>query len=140
VSKGIGAEMSNERGNYEGSSRKKGVGPWSAGNHTIDVRPKNWLTPVALLTLREKSSYGYELMDRIARFGFEAINPGTLYRALRHMETEGLCESKWETSNGSGPACRVYSVTEAGEAYLDSWAEGCKKYQKVLDAFYLAYS
>src|SRR4051794_32275838 len=86
-----------------------------AGNGVIDVRPKNWLTPVALLTLREKSSYGYELMDRIAGFRFEGINPGTLYRALRHMEKEGLCESEWETSNG-GPACRVYSVTNDGEA------------------------
>lgn len=129
--------MSDEMRNCDGASRK-GV-PWSAGNHAIDIRPKNWLTPVALLTLREKSSYGYELMDRIAEFGFETINPGTLYRALRQMEKEGLCESEWETSNG-GPACRVYSVTEAGEAYLGSWAEGCKKYQKVLDAFYLAYS
>jgi PadR family transcriptional regulator, regulatory protein PadR len=112
----------------------------SAGKHAIDVRPKNWLIPVALLSLREKSSHGYELMDRIARFGFEQINPGTLYRALRQMENEGLCESEWETSNGgSGAACRTYSVTDAGEAYLGSWAEGCKKYQKVLDSFYLAY-
>src|SRR5215212_4335010 len=108
-----------------------------AGNGAIDVRPKNWLTPVALLTLREKSSYGYELMDRIA--GFEAINPGTLYRALRYMEKEGVCESEWETSNG-GPTCRVYSVTNDGEAYLASWAEGCKEYQRVLDSFYLAYA
>ncbi len=115
--------------------------PRSLGNHAIDVRPKNWLVPVALLTLREKSSHGYELMDRIAGFGFEQINPGTLYRALRKMEKEGLCESEWETSNGggSGAACRTYSVTDAGETYLESWAEECKKYQRVLDTFYLAY-
>jgi PadR family transcriptional regulator, regulatory protein PadR len=94
---------------------------------------------VALVTLREKSSHGYELMERIAGFGFETINPGTLYRALRKMEKEGLCASEWEASNGSGPACRVYSVTDAGEAYLGLWAKGCEKYQKFLDAFYLAY-
>jgi PadR family transcriptional regulator PadR len=124
--------MSDEIKNQKGESRL-------GGNWAIDVRPKNWLTPVALLTLREKSSYGYELMDRIAQFGFESINPGTLYRALRHMEKEGLCESEWETSNG-GPACRVYSVTDSGESYLFSWAEGCKEYQRVLDSFYLAYT
>ena len=97
------------------------------------------MTPVALVMLREKSSHGYELMERIAQFGFESINPGTLYRTLRKMEKEGLCETRWEPSNG-GPACRVYSVTNAGEAYLGSWAEGCEKYQRVLDSFYLAYS
>lgn len=109
-------------------------------HHDIDVRPKNWLVPVALLTLREKSSHGYELMDNIVGFGFEQINSGTLYRALRQMEKDGLCESEWETSNGGGgAACRTYSVTDNGEAYLGSWAEGCKKYQRVLDTFYLAY-
>ena len=77
-------------------------------------------------------------MERLGGFGFEEINPGTLYRTLRQMEKQGLCVSGWETSNG-GPACRMYSMTEAGEAYLVSWAEGCKNYQRVLDAFYLAY-
>jgi PadR family transcriptional regulator, regulatory protein PadR len=54
------------------------------------------------VTLREESTYGYVLMERLWEFGFEEINPGTLYKALRQMEKEGLCESEWETSNG-GP-------------------------------------
>jgi PadR family transcriptional regulator PadR len=133
VRKGMGKRVSDEIRRREGAPR-------SIGNHAIEARPKNWLTPVALLTLREKSSHGYELMERIAGFGFEAINPGTLYRTLRQMEKDGLCESEWETSNGSGPACRVYSVTGTGKACLDSWAEGAKKYQRILDSFYLAYN
>jgi PadR family transcriptional regulator len=52
----------------------------------IEVRPKNWLTPVALVILREESSYGYELMERLEEFGFEQIRAGTLYRTLRQME------------------------------------------------------
>jgi poly-beta-hydroxybutyrate-responsive repressor len=89
--------------------------------------------------LREEGSHGYVLMERIAEFGFEQINPGTLYRTLRKMEKDGLCETAWETSNG-GAACRVYTITEAGEGYLESWAEGCKKYQLVLDSFFLAHT
>jgi PadR family transcriptional regulator, regulatory protein PadR len=125
--------MTNEITNRQGTLR-------SAGNRAIDVRPKNWLTPVVLVTLREKGSHGYELMERIARFGFEAINPGTLYRALRQMENEGLCESEWQTSKECGPACRVYSLTDAGEAYLGLWAEACERYQRILDSFFLAHS
>ena len=94
---------------------------------------------MALVLLREDPSHGYELMERLEKFGFEQINPGTVYRTLRQMENEGLCESGWNTS-ASGPACRVYSVTSAGEAYLTSWAEECNKYQLVLDSFYQAYS
>ena len=120
--------------NHDGESR------FGAGlNTNTDVRPRNWLTPVALAMLREESSHGYVLMERIAQFGFEQINPGTLYRTLRKMEKDGLCETAWETANG-GAACRVYTITDAGEGYLESWAEGCKKYQLVLDSFFLAHT
>jgi PadR family transcriptional regulator PadR len=104
----------------------------------VEIRPRNWLVPVVLVTLREWNSYGYELMERVAAFGFEAMNPGTLYRTLRQMEKEGLCVSKWETSKG-GPARRVYSITEAGEAYLDFWAESLEQYRQVMDSFFRLY-
>jgi DNA-binding PadR family transcriptional regulator len=36
---------------------------------------------VVLVLLKEESSYGYELMERIdEEFGFEQINPGSVYR------------------------------------------------------------
>jgi hypothetical protein len=57
-------------------------------------------------------------MERLEEeFGFEQISAGTLYRTLRQTEKEGLCKSEWETSE-SGPARRMYSITEAGEEYL----------------------
>jgi PadR family transcriptional regulator PadR len=106
----------------------------------IVARPRNWLTPVALVVLHEESSYGYELMERLAtEFDFEQINAGTLYRTLRQMEKEGLCESEWETSKG-GPARRMYYITEAGQAYLGSWLRACKEYRRVMDALSRAYA
>ncbi len=94
---------------------------------------------MALVLLREESSYGYELMERLQQFDFEGINAGTLYRTLRQMEKEGLCRSEWDTSEGH-PARRMYSITDVGEEYLAVWSEGCKKYQKVMDCFYEAYT
>jgi PadR family transcriptional regulator PadR len=105
----------------------------------VEVRPRNWLVPVILLSLREWNSYGYELMERTAAFGFEAMNPGTLYRTLRQMEKEGVVESRWETSKG-GPARRVYSITDAGEAYLDFWAEALEQYRRNVDTFFRLYA
>jgi poly-beta-hydroxybutyrate-responsive repressor len=79
-------------------------------------------------------------MERLAtEFGFEQINAGTLYRTLRQMEKEGLCESEWETSQ-SGPARRTYAITEAGQAYLDAWVQACKEYRRVMDALSRAYT
>ena len=92
-------------------------------HNTNNVRPKNWSTPVALVLLWIESSHGYELMKRLEEFGFEAINSGTLYRTLRQMKNDGLCKSKWVTSNGRADY-QVYSVTDAGEEYLASWFEG----------------
>ena len=117
---------------------KHGGEPRSVKASGIEVRPRNWLVPVILLALREWNSYGYELMERAARFGFEAMNPGTLYRTLRQMEKDGLCESEWETSRG-GPARRVYSITDAGEAYLGFWTESLEQFQQMMDVFFQAY-
>ena len=101
-------------------------------------RPRNWLVPVMLLSLREWNSYGYELMERAAALGFETMNPGTMYRTLRHMEKNGIVKSKWETS-GAGPARRMYSITDAGDAHLELWANSLERYRQTMDAFFRLY-
>ena len=90
------------------------------------------------MALREWNSYGYELMERASAFGFEAMNPGTLYRTLRQMEKNGVVKSSWETSKG-GPARRMYSITDAGEAYLDFWAQALEQDRRNMDAFFRTY-
>ena len=109
-------------------------------NGRIEVRPRNWLVPVTLLTLRDCTSYGYKLMEQTAKFGFGAMNPGTFYRTLRHMEKDGLCQSEWDTQSGAGPARRVYTITDAGEAYLDFWAQSLEQYQRNMDLFFRLYT
>ncbi len=105
----------------------------------IEARPKNWLEAVVLASLREQESYGYELMQRLARFGAETASPGTLYRTLRRMERQGWCTSEWETSKG-GPARRRYSITAAGEAYLDLWIAALEDYQRYVNALFNLYT
>jgi PadR family transcriptional regulator PadR len=108
-------------------------------NNANEAWSKNWLMPILLLMLRQWSSYGYELMEKMATFGFSAMNPGTFYRTLRQMEKDGMVSSNWDTSEG-GPARRVYSITEAGEAYLKYWAESLNQYQRMMDMFFQLYT
>ena len=107
----------------------------------VEARPRKWLTPVVLVLLKEESSYGYELMERIEEeFGFETINPGSIYRALRQMEKEGLCRSEWDVqAEGGGPPRRMYAITDEGEAYLKAWAAACEKYHRLMDQFARVY-
>jgi len=123
----------------EGGGRRQDSGSRGAKPREVEVRPRNWAQPVILVLLREWNSYGYEMMERMAEFGLEAMNPGTLYRTLRHMEKNGAVKSAWETSKG-GPARRVYSITDVGEAYLDFWVKSLEQYQRNVDAFFRLYT
>ena len=100
------------------------------------------MIPFTLVLLKEEDSYGYELMEQIEdQFGFEEINAGSVYRTLRQMEKEGLCSSEWDlrTEDEGGPPRRMYAITEAGEAYLEAWAEACAKYHRLMDQFARVY-
>lgn len=108
-------------------------------NAATDAWSKNWLTPVILLMLREWNSYGYELMEKMAKFGLSAMNPGTVYRTLRQMEKDGIVSSQWDTS-ADGPARRIYCITEAGENYLKFWAESLEQYQQMMNTFFRLYT
>ena len=114
-----------------------------AAEPKVQARPQNWLTSVTLVLLEEERSHGYELMERMEEeFGFEEIDPGSVYRTLRQMENEGLCSSEWEVphTEEDGPPRRMYAITEAGEAYLAAWAEACKNYQRLMDEFARVYT
>ena len=125
--------MSDEKREPEYKPRSTGIA------NDIDTRPKNWLVPVTLVMLRQWNSYGYELVERTVELGFETINPGTVYRTLRKMEKDGLCESEWEITSSGGPARRMYSITDAGGAYLELWARSMEQYQQTMDDFFRAY-
>lgn len=101
--------------------------------------PRDWLVPLVLLLLRQWSSYGYELMERLTTFGWQLMNPGTFYRMLRHLEEEGLVTSQWEMAQ-AGPARRMYAITAAGEAYLKLWADSLDQYQKMLTTLFQLYT
>ena len=117
-------------------TEKNGQDMGAAGSEGM---PRNWMIPVILLLLRQWSSYGYDLMERMAAFGFAAMNPGSLYRALRQLEKDGMVSSAWDTS-GQGPARRMYSITEAGEAYLKLWASGIEHYRTMMNSFFRLYT
>jgi len=117
----------------------KGNGNKAPNNLNTDAWSRSWCVPVILLMLRQWNSHGYELMERLMEFGLQTMNPGTFYRTLRQMEKEGMVSSIWNTS-AAGPARRVYSITQAGEAYLKFWVESLDQYQKMMNTFFELYT
>jgi PadR family transcriptional regulator, regulatory protein PadR len=104
----------------------------------ISSAPKNFIVPFLLLSLRGWSLHGYKLIQQLMEFGFTSIDQGNVYRTLRQLEKDNLIRSEWDTSSG-GPAKRIYSITEAGEKYLETWARSLEQYQMMLDHFFSMY-
>ena len=92
--------------------------------HPGAKKTERYIQPSILMALKTKPSYGYELIQEIAAFGFVegSVPPGMIYRHLRDLEENGLVVSEWETE-GAGPAKRVYQLTEEGLAVLALWIE-----------------
>lgn len=67
---------------------------------------------LAVLSLLDNASYGYNLIQRLSALGFE-IEEGTLYPLLRRLEKQGLLHSEWDTSE-SRPR-KYYRISAAGK-------------------------
>jgi PadR family transcriptional regulator PadR len=100
--------------------------------------PKNLMVPVLLLSLKDWSLHGYKLIQELTRYGFTSIDQGNVYRTLRQLEKDNLIKSEWDTTT-SGPAKRIYSITEAGEAYLSTCTDALEQYQSIINRFFTIY-
>ena len=94
--------------------------------------PRTYLRPSLLLLLAEAPSHGYELLEQLRALGVRMAEPGGMYRALRSMDEEGLVTSWWEPSH-SGPARRLYVITEAGRLSLTAFAAELRDLSGLLD-------
>jgi PadR family transcriptional regulator PadR len=101
--------------------------------------PRDFLTSWLLLLLRNASTYGYQLIQTMMLMGLGTVDPATVYRTLRQLEKEGLISSTWDP-RASGPARRMYTLTEAGEEYLQLWRNQMERYQGVLNRFFDVYN
>lgn len=123
--------------NKTGRGRSSGDGraPGADGGERKDPRlPGEMLMAHLLALLKDWSGYGYELAQRLEEAGFGAYNSGSLYRTLRQMEGLGLISSFWDTST-AGPARRMYSMTRAGQLFLDSWIAMLDFHRRALDIY-----
>lgn len=77
---------------------------------------------LSVLLCTEAPSYGYALVSALKNRGLEA-EQNTLYPLLRRLESQGLLESSWNTSD-SRPR-RYYVISETGRriraALLAEW-------------------
>lgn len=119
--------------------------PENGSTEPIDEReqfpgwpPRDILPPFVLLAVSLQRAHGYVIEDYLRALGLFGITMSTLYRTLRQMEKDGFLESTWEPGP-TGPARRVYTITDAGHVWLDSSASMLGAYRDTIDRFFGLY-
>ncbi|MBN1135734.1 MAG: helix-turn-helix transcriptional regulator [Anaerolineae bacterium] len=119
-----------------GRSRRHG----EQSNQVCPRRIYRFLEPCLLMLLCCNEAHGYELLNRLAPFGFDQnpVGLSTVYRILRDLEDRGFVQSHWDAGN-AGPARRLYQLTEEGDRYLARWVQDLRETDRVLRHFLDAY-
>ena len=95
---------------------------------------------LALMVLRTLDTsgpqHGWGIARRIEQVSGDALalNQGTLYPALLHMEQMGWITSKWGVSENNRRA-RFYAITRAGKKKLTTEAENWERIYEILGRF-----
>jgi len=73
-------------------------------------------TALMLSAIAEGARYGFDIMDATG------LPSGTVYPALRRLESRDCLRSRWEAAgvalSAGRPRRRVYEITKAGDALL----------------------
>ncbi len=106
------------------------------GEHVEQLRLelRRGIVVLAVLSLLDSASYGYNLIQRLAALGLD-IEEGTLYPLLRRLEKQGLLQSEWDTTE-SRPR-KYYRISTAGldvlTALRTEWQETVTVMRRILE-------
>lgn len=71
-------------------------------------------------------TYGYEILNALSGYGFDELGEGTLYPVLTRLDRNGYIQCR-KAKSPLGPIRKYYSITQQGEAYLESFKENYRK-------------
>ncbi|WP_234121935.1 PadR family transcriptional regulator [Clostridium hydrogenum] len=93
-----------------------------------------------LLALAENSSHGgaiyTSLIEKLPNF---QCDTGAIYRTLQKLEEDKAVTFSWDTTN-SGPARKVYTITDIGLIQLDNWKQDIEDRITILQCFLNEYN
>ena len=84
-----------------------------------------------LFTIRDKETYGYDVMKSMKRH-FPEVNESTFYAILRRLHADGSAEiTLGEESNG--PTRKYYKITKNGHEVLNNSINSWKRIRAVVE-------
>lgn len=81
---------------------------------------KGVMEGVILKVISFEETYGYEVYQKLQKYGFDEFAEGSLYPLLLRLEKNNLIKSEKKQSP-LGPDRKYYSLTEEGKEELDEF-------------------
>ncbi len=80
---------------------------------------------------RKRSTYGYEISQKLQEHGFQGISEGTIYPLLLRMEKNGLIEATYKASV-LGPRRKYFTITGKGKGELEDFLTVYKEMERAV--------
>lgn len=98
------------------------------------------LDVILLSILARGDSYGYLITQAVHEQtdGALLLKEGSLYPALKRLESSRFIEGYWGTDKDSGPRRRYYSITEQGRHHLKALKREWDAEYELLSLFFRA--
>ena len=87
---------------------------------------KGVLEGCLLAVISKGETYGYEMIERLEKYGLTMVSEGSIYPVLLRMQKEGLVSTVSRPSP-NGPKRKYYSLTSSGRTELGDFHERWKK-------------
>ena len=79
-----------------------------------------------LLMIKQKPTYGYEIISTLEKYPILSVKENTIYPLLRRLQKEELIKSSWQEGVEGLPPRKYYSITDKGHeciaAMSNEWA------------------
>lgn len=118
--------MSNSNGNLIDAKAK-----CSCRGYNLD----KLLQPNILILLARQNLHGYSIIQEFENrnlFNGERADNTGIYRTLNTLEEKGLVKFEWELES-TGPAKKVYHITDVGLECLSNWVGTLEAYRSTID-------
>ena len=81
---------------------------------------KGLIDGIILHIIKNKETYGYEIIEELKLNGFYNMTEGTVYPILTRLIKKGLILGTFKESS-KGPRRKYYYITDKGRDYLDEF-------------------
>lgn len=86
-----------------------------------------------LLMIRQRPSYGYEIISTLENYPMMAAKENTVYPLLRRLLKEGCISASWQESTAGLPPRKYYAITQKGLDFLAVMSKHWDDLNKTID-------